>query len=318
MIISASYRTDIPSFYGAWFMNRLRAGYCKVVNPYNGRPSTVSLRRDYVDGFVFWTKNLGPFVQHLDEVHGRGYPFVVQYTINGYPRELETSVADWRRSVDHVRRVAERFGPGRVVWRYDPILVSTLTDLAFHVDNFREIASRLRGLVDEVVISYVHQYAKTRRNVRDASDAHDFIWREPTTGEKQGLTETLRDVAAEHGMRLTICSQPDNLISGVSPARCVDARRLEAVAGQLIDVPLKGNRKECGCFESRDIGEYNTCPHGCIYCYAVTDSKRAKSRYRAHDPADDFLFRPARLVGDESPRREPMQLSLLPASTPTE
>jgi hypothetical protein len=65
MIISASYKTDIPTFYGEWFKNRLDAGYCRMVNPYNRRAHRVSLERDAVDGFVFLTKNLGPFLDKL-------------------------------------------------------------------------------------------------------------------------------------------------------------------------------------------------------------------------------------------------------------
>lgn len=102
MVISASYKTDIPAFYGEWFMNRLRAGYCKMVNPYNGRPIRISLLAEAVEGFVFWTKNVGPFLKHLDEVQQRGFPFVLQHTINGYPRELEQAVVDSSRAVEYL------------------------------------------------------------------------------------------------------------------------------------------------------------------------------------------------------------------------
>ena len=99
MIVSASYRTDVPTFYGKWFMNRLRAGYCKVTNPYGGQVSTVSLAEEDVDGFVFWTKNMGPFMKFLPEVRERGFPFLVTYTITGYPRQFERSVVNADRSV---------------------------------------------------------------------------------------------------------------------------------------------------------------------------------------------------------------------------
>lgn len=114
MLISASYRTDIPAFYGEWFHNRLCAGFCRVVNPYGGPPSRVSLLPEHVDGFVFWTKNLGPFLPRLKEVRERGVPFAVQYTINGYPRALEYAVVDADKSVQHARRVADEMG--RVWW----------------------------------------------------------------------------------------------------------------------------------------------------------------------------------------------------------
>ena len=106
MIISASYRTDIPAFYGDWFMNRLRAGWCSTRSPYGGPPARVSLLKQDVDGFVFWTKNLRPFVKHLAEVSRRGFPFVIQYGINGYPRELERSVVDAEPSVELLRQIS--------------------------------------------------------------------------------------------------------------------------------------------------------------------------------------------------------------------
>ncbi|MBL8157827.1 MAG: DUF1848 family protein, partial [Anaerolineae bacterium] len=117
MIVSASYRTDIPTFYGEWFVNRLRAGYCRTVNPYSRALHTVSLRRKDVDGFVFWTKNAGPFLRFLPEIRERGFPFVFQYTINGYPRELETSVVDAARSVEHASSIRAAYGGRVVVWR---------------------------------------------------------------------------------------------------------------------------------------------------------------------------------------------------------
>ena len=118
MLISASYRTDIPTFYGTWFMNRLRAEYCMVRNPYSGKPYRVSLARQEVDGFVFWTKNLGPFLPHLGEIRDRGFPFVIQYSINGYPRQLEHAVVDPLRSAAHLHQIAAEFGPKTCVWRH--------------------------------------------------------------------------------------------------------------------------------------------------------------------------------------------------------
>jgi len=310
MIISASYKTDIPTFYGDWFMNRLRAGYCRVLNPYSGRASSVSLRREDVDGFVFWTKNLGPFMKHLPIVRAAGFPFIVQYTINGYPRELEFNVTDARRSVEHVRQVSLEFGNRVVVWRYDTILISSLTPVDFHLQNFQRLAIGMRGLVDEVVISFMHLYQKTQRNLDRAAQEYGLSWRLPTDEEKLRLTADLLEIARRHDMTLSICSQPSYLIPGVREARCVDAPRLEDVGGGRIVAALKGNRRECGCFESRDIGEYDTCPHGCIYCYAVRNQALAKQRFAKHDPLSEFLFRPDTLKELVPGNREPAQLPL--------
>jgi hypothetical protein len=309
MIISASYKTDIPTFYGDWFMNRLRAGSCQMVNPYGGQVYTISLRREDVDGFVFWTKNIGPFLRHLPEIQARGYPFVVQHSLTGYPRTLETHVADPARTVAHLHALRERFGPRVAVWRYDPILFTSLTPPAWHRDNFAWLAEALRGICDEVVISFAQLYYKTRRNLEAAARQQGFTWREherlAAAEEADGgesareMVRALAGMAAAQGMRLTICAQPQYLVPGLAEAaRCVDAERLSDVAGQPIAASRQtGNRPACACAASRDIGAYDTCPHGCVYCYAVQRRERALARYRHHDPHGAFLFPPGRMPG---------------------
>jgi hypothetical protein len=291
VIISASYKTDIPAFYGKWFMNRLRDGYCRVRNPYNGRASLVSLRHEDVDGFVFWTKNAGPFIPNLREVERLGFPFYVQYTINGYPRQLEFSVTDKERSIKHAKEISEGFGPAALVWRYDTILFSTLTTPEFHIRNFTELAEKLQGATSEVVVSFAQIYAKTKRNLNNAAKSAAFSWIDPPSSQKFALCLELTAIARKFGMQLCVCSQRDYVVPGAIDAQCVDRGRLAELAGRLIAAPLKGNRPECGCFESRDIGDYDTCPHGCVYCYAVRDRRLAQERYREHDPEADCLFK---------------------------
>lgn len=293
MIISASYRTDIPAFYGRWFMDRLRAGFCSTLNPYNRRPIHIPLTRDTVDGFVFWTKNLAPFLPHLPAIARRGFPFVIQYAIHGYPRPLEISVTDARRSVANLRRVADDFGPRICVWRYDPILATTLTPLDFHRRNFEALARELEGATDEVVISFAQIYRKTERNLTLAGAAGGFAWSDPPDEQKLALVQDLVAIARSRGMRLAICSQPQYLVPGAGEARCIDADRFAAITGVPLATREKGNRPTCRCHESRDIGDYDTCPHGCVYCYAVASPARAKQRFLAHDPESPFLHAPA-------------------------
>jgi hypothetical protein len=290
MIISASYRTDIPTFYGDWFINRLYAGYCKAINPYNQQVYRVSLAQSDVDGFVFWTKNISPFEKHLVEVQKRGFPFVIQHTINGYPRELEQAVVDWQHSVESLRRIADKYGPRVCVWRYDTIVDSSITSQEFHLTNFAQIAKRLEGVTDEVVISFAQIYQKTLRNMNRSAKENNFTWRDPDDESKRNLAQKLFTIAKNHNIQLTICSQPAYLQEGITESRCIDAKRMSEVAGKEIIAKLKGNRKECGCYESRDIGEYDTCPHGCEYCYAVRNRELALERYRKHDPESEFLF----------------------------
>ncbi len=301
MLISASYKTDIPAFYGQWFMNRLDAGYCLVLNPYDRRrASRVSLLREDVDGFVFWTKNLAPFTERLMELKRRGFPFIIHYTINAYPRKLEFSVTDATRSLGHAADLAANYGPDVLIWRYDPIIISSETSLESHIENFSWLASRLSGATNEVVVSFVQLYDKTRKNMDWASREFDFSWTDPDDSQKRQLLQEFQEIASAHGIKLSLCAQPHLLGGQVAEARCVDARRISKIIGQELGVRLKGPRPGCGCFESRDIGDYDTCPHGCVYCYAVRNRKMAQARYRKHDPTAEFLFAPANPVNTDS------------------
>jgi hypothetical protein len=289
MIISASYRTDIPAFYGAWFEKRFHAGFCRVTNPYGGPPTRVDLR-DGVDGYVFWTRNAGPFLPALAEVHRAGLPFVVHYTVTGYPRMLESGVIEVSRSVALIRRLSEDYGRRAVVWRYDPIVLSDSTPAAWHVQNFSTLAGLLTGCVDEVVVSFVQPYRKTARNLAAAARIGGFSWWDPPAPEKRHAIARLSAIAQAHGMTLSLCTQPELAGEMAAGARCIDPLRLSDVAGRPIEAKVKGNRPGCLCAESRDIGAYDSCPQGCAYCYAVRSRARAKELLRRHDPEGEFLI----------------------------
>ena len=283
MIVSASYRTDIPAFYADWLLRRLRAGYCRVANPYGGGAHDVSLAPDAVDGFVLWTRNMAPLMPDLDAVR-RVAPFIVQFTLTGYPRALEASVINADEAVEQLRELRRRFGARVAVWRYDPVVFTAEWDAAAHEAQFAVLARRLKGSVDEVVVSVMHPYQKTRRNLDRAARRHGFLWRDPPAEEKRHLLHSLAAIAQEEGLAPTLCSQPELLGPGLGEARCIDAARLADVAQHPIAAPTGGNRPGCRCALSRDIGAYDTCPHGCVYCYAVADRDRAVANFRKHDP----------------------------------
>ncbi|MDP6706650.1 MAG: DUF1848 domain-containing protein [Alphaproteobacteria bacterium] len=293
MIVSASYRTDIPAFYGDWFRRRLEAGYAMVQNPYGGPPYRVDLTPQAVTGFVFWTRNAAPFAEQLAAVGALDIPFAVQFTLTGYPRHLESSVPRAAEGVRQICALAERYGPRAVVWRYDPLLISSVTDAGFHRTNFDRLAAALEGRVDEVCVSFAQIYAKTRRNLAAWGRRHGETWDNPAIEVKCGLRAELESMAQDHGMCLSVCSQAD---LGGRPAVCVDAERLADLAGRPLKARRKGNRPGCLCAESRDIGAYDSCPHGCVYCYAVASRARAQARHRAHDPTSEYLLPPKAAV----------------------
>ena len=289
MIISASYRTDIPAYFGAWFMAGLARQYVTVKNPFNNRDYSVSLAPADVDGFVFWTRNIAPFLASLDELHDAGHPFMVQYTVTGYPAAIERATPHWARGSELMQLCAERYGRKSVVWRYDPVFLTSLTPPDWHLRRFAELATALAGATDEVVLSFAQIYAKTRVNSDNAARRHGFAWSDPEPEAKIELLGRLAALARDRGLAPSLCSQPELSSPGLAAARCIDAARLSDVAGRPIAAPTKGNRPGCLCAQSRDIGAYDTCPHGCVYCYAVRRPEVAKARHRAHDHTSPVL-----------------------------
>lgn len=299
MIISASYKTDIPTFYGEWFMNRIRAGYCLMQNPYSRQTKRVSLLPQDVQGIVFWTKNIGPMIKHLPELRDRGYPFYIQHTLNNYPAELEEKViANKDMLAYYFAHIVKEYGPEVMIWRYDPILITSLTPENWHIRNVQGIARLLEGCTNEMVFSYEQTYEKTRRNTNLAASKGRFTWtpsEDIPLAQKQELATTLAELASSYGMHVKACTQPEYLRQDqlITEARCADLERLERVAEHnLAPIQQKGMRKDCRCFQNVDIGEYDTCPHGCVYCYATKDRLIALNRFKAHDPQGEYLFPP--------------------------
>jgi hypothetical protein len=292
VIVSASYRTDIPAFYGDWFLRRLADGRCRTVNPYNGRVSEVPLGRDAVDGIVFWTRNAAPFLAGLEQISAAGTPFVVQYTLTAYPRPLERSVAPVEAAIETMRRIARRYGPRALVWRYDPVMLTSLTPPHWHRETFARLTRDLAACSDEVVLSFVQVYAKTRANSDRAARRFGFTWWEPAPEEKRALLQDFAEIAGDAGLKASLCAQPELLGPGLAEAHCIDAARLADLAGRPVAAETKGNRPGCRCARAVDVGAYDTCPHGCVYCYAVRRPELAKKRYRAHRPESAFLAPP--------------------------
>ena len=292
-IISASRRTDIPAFYGDWFMNRIRAGVVGYVNPFGGQKYLVDLRPESVLCFAFWSKNYAPFLSHLQTLTDMGYRSYFNFTITGLPREFECNLVEADEAVATLRRMADMFSPRHTNWRYDPIVISDRTPFDWHVARFAELASRLRGATERCYFSYAIQYGKVERSFRDFQQRQGVRIEEPDAATRRRLADAMADIADANGMTLYSCCG-DALVGGrIRKAHCVDGdviRSLFAETGPGIKaVPT---RKECGCAESTDIGAYDTCPHGCVYCYANINKDKAARLHAEHDPESAFLGYP--------------------------
>ena len=296
MIISASRRTDIPAFYSEWFMERIRAGHCTVPNPFNAKQVTkVSLAPKDVDAIVFWTRNPRPLVSHLPELDERGYVYLFQYTLLDYPRWLETNTPPVDAAIASFRAVAERVGPSRVIWRYDPLVFTRTIDADYHRRVFSRIAAALRGSTERVVVSIVDDYAKSRRRLNALHDEtpqpRDNVCASEVFGE---LMREFVGIAAEHGMEIQSCAETIDLRRyGIKPGKCIDDILLNRLFN--LNVPATkdpSQRTHCGCVVSKDIGMYNSCSFGCQYCYATASFETARTRYARHDVHAASLLAP--------------------------
>ncbi len=309
MIISASRRTDVPAFYSEWFMNRIREGYLFVQNPFNAEQvKRVDLSPDNVDAIVFWTKNAQAIVRFLDELDDRGYRYYFQFTLTAYPKLLEPSVPPVHELIGVFKGLSKRLGPERVVWRFDPIILSDATPEHVVIEHFESLARELSGSTSRVVISFVHLYKSVTRNL-------DRIWKEQgvrfydgwrSIEQVERIAAALAAIAHMYSMEIVSCAEKIDLSNvGIEHGKCIDDRLINRLFGiSVSDKKDKNQREACQCVESQDIGQYNTCTHGCVYCYATSNKKEARRNRTLHDPKSPFLVERASgrdLYGAEKP-----------------
>ena len=295
-IISASRRTDIPAFYSRWLLRRLEEGYCDWVHPFTGRLERVSLLPEDCLCIVLWTRNPAPLFPALRDLRASGHFLLFHFTVTGYPKPLESDNPELAISLRRLRELAERVGPESVIWRYDPIVVSSRTPVTFHHEQFESIARELEGAVRRVYFSFVDFYGKTRVHFERLSREHGIRFLQPDSLDRRNLVLRLRDTAARHGMTLHACCEDELVGEGVEKGRCVDLGLIRGLRPD-VDERLKRRptRAQCGCTESVDIGAYDTCVFGCSYCYATRSREAALVRLREHDPNDSLLWRPPRI-----------------------
>lgn len=297
MIISASRRTDIPAFYGPWLLNRLRAGFALVRNPFNSNQVTrVPLDPNTVDALVLWTKNPAPLLRYLPEIEALGYRYLFHFTLTGCHGSLEPYLPPLEERIATFRRLAERLGAQRVLWRFDPILCTADQPPQQVLATFNALAGALAGSTCQCTISFLTLYAKCRRNL---ATVPLLTLKE---SEKRQLIRELIAIAAGHKLTLKACC--DTFLQqtcGIESAHCIDARQLAAIWPEIGSYPAdKGQRAGCGCVRSVDIGAYDSCIHGCRYCYATVNERLAAARYAAHDPNGPLLL--GTLTGTETIR----------------
>ena len=308
MIVSASRRTDIPAFYSDWFFRRLEEGYLYVKNPMNPRQvSKILLSPDTVDCFVFWTKDPGPMMERLSVLNRLGYPYYFQFTLTPYGTDVEPGVPHKNELVRTFRELSCRLGPERVIWRYDPVLLSPSYTREYHFQWFSRLCGSLEGYTHTCVISFLDMYRKIKGRMEQIQPS-------TMTGEDiVSLASFMGPEAERHGMTIRTCSEAGDL-SGfhIQKGKCIDDQLIAGLLGRLLAVRKDpAQREECGCVKSVDIGAYNTCSHFCRYCYANFSPAQVEANRRMHDPESPLLC--GRLTGEERITEREMKSAVRPA-----
>lgn len=289
MIVSASRRADIPAHYAQWFVNRAAAGWCAVPNPFNARQvSRISLAPQDVDAVVFWTRDPRPMTAHLPWLDGIGLRSVFQFTLVEYPPALHPGMPALAGRLDAFRRLADGIGPERVLWRYDPVVLSSRFDPDYHRKNVEMLSKALEGYTKRMTVSLVEPYRKIRKRLDQAGV--DLL--APAESHLAGMFTDMAAMARSRGMEPQSCADEAGLHHfGFSPGACVDGELLERLFGVT---PGKNKdphqRQACLCAPSKDIGMYDACPAGCAYCYATQNFERARRNFAAHDPLSESLL----------------------------
>ena len=293
MIISVSRRTDIPAFYSEWFHHRIEAGYCLTPHPFNrNKIYEISLAPEDVDALVFWTKNPAPMFPLLPELDQRGFQYYFLYTLNHYPAPLEPNLPPLDDRLAAFETLSRTIGLHRVIWRYDPIIISNRTGPEYHRRVFSRLCQDLQGLTNKVITSVLSPYAKTRRRLT-ALETQGFVF-DWTAGDSPNLPPLLRDLEAQArrcGMQLTLCAPTGPVKdSGLPLGACIDGDLINRLKStDSFFRPDLGQRDTCRCVVSKDIGINDTCLHHCPYCYATVSEKAAEANHARHDPASPLL-----------------------------
>ena len=326
VIVSASRSTDIPAWYAEWFINRLDDGFVYWINPFNQRKQKVSF--DKTRAIVFWSKNPKNLMKYLPKIDKKGIGYYFQFTLNDYEYEkLEPNVPPLDDRIATFRELSDKIGPEKVIWRFDPLILSDDLTVDILLEKIKNVGDRIRHKTSKLVISFVdineYQRKITPRLQRLRSDYREFKSDEIKVFF-EGLKK-LQDEWKKGGWDLEIATCAEKCPTGVNlsdfgfmPNRCIDDDLLAKLfpddkelikylkkdstekeqqtlfsepAAQLNNKkrnPLKdpGQRKECGCITSKDIGQYNTCKHLCVYCYANTSDKTVNERYQLYSESE--------------------------------
>jgi hypothetical protein len=275
MIISASRRTDIPAFFSDWFMQRVRAGFFYRVNPFNPRQITgFSLKAADVTAICFWSKNPRPLMEHLEELDRLGLNYYFQFTLNAYGPTFEPNSAPLNTRIRLFQELAERIGAARVIWRYDPVILSSATPVGWHLEQISYIAGLLKTSTHRLIFSFYDFYGPGKGRLYARLKGTDIkledIAAPERSTERNLLAKGITTIVTRQGLTPFSCSEEIDLTSfGINHGACIDGGLIrELFGGSPATAKDKNQRPACNCVKAVDMGSYNSCRLGCTYCYA--------------------------------------------------
>ncbi|MCR5205362.1 MAG: DUF1848 domain-containing protein [Lachnospiraceae bacterium] len=314
MILSVSRRTDIPSYYSDWFFNRIKEGYLYTRNPLSQHQvSKINISPDVVDCIVFWSKNPIPMMNRLDEL--KDYMYYFQFSITGCGRDIEQNVPDKKTIIlPAFRELSKKIGSKRVIWRFDPIVFTDKYEEEYYLETFREYAEYLNGYTEKCVISFVDFYAKIKKNMEEI---HSY---EPNVERLNSFAKKIADIAHENGMVVATCAEKIDLdFCGITHNACIDKDHIEQLIGyRLKGAKDTGQRPECGCMASIEVGSYNTCLNGCKYCYANFNPNIVLEKHSLYDPSSPILCDSIDPIKDRITERAVSSMKKEPINNPTQ
>lgn len=283
MILFVSGRCDIPAFYSRWFYQRLKEGVVDVRNPFNPHQiSRIYLNEQNIDAILFCTKNPIPMMDRLDEI---AFPYLFHITITPYHTDIEAGIHSKKDIIEAVKKLSLKLGKDRVIIRYDPILLSPHYTVEYHQRAFEKMCVELSGYVNRIVISFVDMYKNTRQNMARMK------LKEMDEEDMKQVAAVLGEIGLRYHMQIQTCAEGVDLEKyHIKKGLCVDPRELEKLIGYPLEPKGKGIRETCSCYPTVDIGDYNCCAHGCLYCYANYDSGKIQERMKLHDPYSSILL----------------------------
>ena len=287
MIISASRRTDIPSYYSDWFFNRIKEKYVYARNPINIRQvSKINLSAEFVDCIVFWSKNPESIIDKLNLL--KNYKYYFQFTLTSYGNDIEKNIPSKREKIfDTFKKLSDEIGDKKVIWRYDPIIITDKYTLDYHKKYFEKIAKTLRGYTEKCIISFMDIYSKVKRNMKEIK-FYDINKDNESIIE---LSKHISEVGKTYDIKIETCAEEIELKDfGIGHAKCIDDKLISEIIGYDINAKKdKNQRLPCGCIESFDIGAYNTCLSKCVYCYANYSESKIKETTKNYDKNSPIL-----------------------------